>query len=148
MTASRDFKELFECLNRHEVRAIVVGAHAVAYHAKPRYTKDIDVLVEPSPENARRLVRALEEFGFGAAGLTAADFETRGTIVQLGIEPNRVDLITAIDGVGFEQAWKGRVAGHLFECPVFYLGLQELKQNKKASGRAQDLADLEILGDD
>ncbi len=147
VAASRDFEELFECLSRHGVKAIVVGGHAVAFHAKPRYTKDIDLFVEPSTENAERLLEALDEFGFGGTGLAIGDFAAPGKIVQLGVEPNRVDLVTAIDGVSFEEAWSGRVSGRFRGRPVFYLGLQELKRNKREAGRKQDLADLEWLED-
>ena len=142
---SRDFEELFACLRRRKVRAVVVGAHALAYYARPRYTKDIDVFIEPSADNAERLLQALDDFGFGGLGLEVKDFATPGQIVQLGFEPNRIDLITAIDGVTFEEAWEGREEGTFGEQPVFYLGLSELRRNKRASGRTQDLADLEVL---
>ncbi len=97
--ANRDFEELFECLTRRRVKALVVGAHAVAYHAKPRYTKDVDILVEPSIANAERLLLALEDFGLGSLDLTVEDFSSAGKIVQLGYEPNRVDFITSLGKV-------------------------------------------------
>ncbi len=106
--ANRDFEELFECLRGRRVRALVVGAHAVAYHAKPRYTKDIDLLIEPSEANAERLLQALDDFGFGGLDLTVEDFASPGKIVQLGYEPNRVDFITSLGSVSFEEAWAGR----------------------------------------
>lgn len=143
--ASRDYEELFACLRRHEVRALIVGAHAVAFHAKPRYTKDVDVLVEPTEENAERLLRALDEFGFGSAGLTREDFSRIGSIVQLGFEPNRVDFLTSIGGIDFEEAWRGRIEGRYGSEPMFYLGLDELIRAKEAAGRPQDLADLDWL---
>lgn len=143
---TKDFAELFACFNARGVKAVVVGGYALAFHAKPRFTKDIDVFVEPSPENAERLMAALGDFGFGNVGLTAGDFSSPGAIVQLGLPPNRIDLLTAIDGVSFPEAWEGRVAGTYGSHPVFYLGLEELRRNKRASGRAQDLADLEALG--
>ena len=102
--ANRDFEELFECLSGRSVKALVVGAHAVAYHAKPRYTKDIDILIEPSAANAERLLQALEDFGFGSLDLDADDFSRPGKIVQLGYEPNRVDFITSLGKVSFEEA--------------------------------------------
>lgn len=142
---SRDFVALFECLNRHEVKAIIVGAHAIAFHAKPRYTKDIDVLIEPSSDNAERVLQALDDFGFGSVGLSVEDFTQPGIIVQLGYEPNRVDLLTSISGVPFEQAWEHRVEGLFGDQPVYYLGLQDLRLSKKAAGRLQDLADLDML---
>lgn len=96
---TKDFEELFACFNVRGVRAVIVGGYALAFHAKPRFTKDIDVFVEPTPDNANHLVRALEDFGFIGLGLTPSDFSTAGPIVQLGVAPNRVDLLTAIDGV-------------------------------------------------
>jgi Nucleotidyl transferase AbiEii toxin, Type IV TA system len=143
---TKDFAELFACFNVRGVRAVVVGGYALAFHAKPRFTKDIDVFVEPTRDNASRLLAALADFGFGGVGLTEEDFSAPGAIIQLGRPPNRVDLLTAIDGVSFADAWAGRVAGSYGEQPVFYLGLEELRRNKRASGRPQDLADLETLG--
>lgn len=145
MSVSKDFEELFACLNAHGVKALVVGAYAVAFHAKPRFTKDIDILVEPDPKNADRLIAALAAFGFGSVGLSAKDFAEPGRVVQLGYPPNRVDLITAIDGVDFDSAWRGRVAGRYGSAAVFYLGKAELIRNKVAAGRAQDQIDLATL---
>ncbi len=142
---TKDFEELFACFNARRVKAVVVGGYAFAFHAKPRFTKDIDIFVEPTPDNGERLVHALEDFGFSGLGLTAADFSTPGPIVQLGVAPNRVDLLTMIDGVTFDEAWNGRVAGTYGSAPVSYIGLEEFKRNKRASGRSQDLADLEAL---
>ena len=107
--------------------------------------KDIDVFVEPSPENADRLLAALTDFGFGGLGLTFEDFATPGKIVQLGVAPNRVDLLTTIDGVTFGEAWHGRVSGHYGNEMVDYIGRVELIRNKRASGRPQDLLDIEGL---
>lgn len=132
-------------MNAQSVKALIVGGYAVAFHAKPRFTKDIDLLVEPNPDNAQRLLRALSDFGFGAADLAVDDFTTPGRVVQLGIAPNRVDLMTAIDGVSFADAWTGRVSGRFGAVPVFYIGKAELVRNKRATGRAQDLADVEAL---
>jgi len=105
----------------------------------------VDVLVEASVDNAERLLGALSDFGFGSLNLAVEDFSREGKIVQLGFEPNRIDLITSIGGVSFEEAWRGRVAGHYGRCAVFYLGLEELKRSKEAAGRPQDLADLDWL---
>ena len=132
-------------MNAQSVKALIVGGYAVAFHAKPRFTKDIDLLVEPSPDNAQRLLRALSDFGFGAVDLAVDDFTTPGRVVQLGIAPNRVDLMTAIDGVSFADAWTGRASGRFGAVPVFYIGKAELVRNKRATGRAQDLADIEAL---
>ena len=122
-----------------------MDGHALAFHAKPRFTKDIDLFVEPSSENAKRLIEALDEFGFGDVGLTEGDFSAPGVIVQLGVAPNRIDLVTAIDGVTFDEAWQGRVEGKFGSQDVYYLGKADLIRNKRASGRKQDLADLEWL---
>ena len=132
-------------MNAQSVKALIVGGYAVAFHAKPRFTKDIDLLVEPNPDNAQRLLRALSDFGFSAVDLAVDDFTTPGRVVQLGIAPNRVDLMTAIDGVSFADAWTGRVSGRFGAVPVFYIGKAELVRNKRATGRAQDLADVEAL---
>jgi hypothetical protein len=117
----------------------------VAFHGQPRFTKDIDVFVEASPENAERLLAALSDFGFGSVGLDVSDFSTPGKIVQLGVAPNRVDLLTTIDGVTFDEAWTGKVAGHYGRQAVYYIGRAELIRNKRASGRPQDLLDLDGL---
>ena len=122
-----------------------MGGHALAFHAKPRFTKDIDIFVEPSQDNAERLIRALDDFGFGDVGLSEGDFTNPGVIVQLGVAPNRIDLVTAIDGVTFAEAWRGRATGKFGSQEVYYLGKAELIKNKRASGRKQDLADLEWL---
>jgi hypothetical protein len=142
---TKDFEELFALFGSHRVKAVVVGAHAVAFHAKPRYTKDIDILVEPSTDNADRLIGALEEFGFAGVGLTRDDFARPGVVVQLGHPPNRIDLMTSVDGVTFEEVWGGRVRGSYGKVSVDFVGLNELIRNKKASGRPQDLADLSWL---
>jgi hypothetical protein len=142
---SSDFEELLACFTANGVKAVIVGGHALAFHGHPRFTKDLDVFVEPTPENAGRIVQSLEAFGFGGVGLTPGDFSRPGTIVQLGVAPNRIDLITAIDGVTFEEAWAGRAPGHFGRQPVFFLGRSEFLRNKRAAGRLQDLADIESI---
>lgn len=145
MSASRDFEELFGFLNARRVKALIIGAHAVAFHAKPRFTKDLDIFVEPSRENAASLLAALADFGFGGVGLNLEDFSSPGRIVQLGHPPNRVDLMTSIDGVDFDSAWRGRVAGRYGSAEVYYLGRDDLIRNKSASGRPQDQLDVAAL---
>jgi len=117
----------------------------VAFHGHPRFTGDIDFFVERSAGNADRLVRVVGEFGFRGLGLSARDFLEPDTVIQLGRPPHRIDLLTAIDGVTFEQAWAGRVEAELDGIRVAYLGKAELIANKRASGRPQDLADLANL---
>jgi hypothetical protein len=145
VNVSKDFEELFASLTAHQVKALIVGGYAVAFHARPRYTKDIDILIEPTPENAERLLAALADFGFGDLGLIAADFTETGRIVQLGYPPNRIDLLTSLLGVSFPEAWANRVEGLYGTTHVFYLGKAELIRNKEAVGRPEDQADLRSL---
>lgn len=135
-------------MTAHGARFLVVGGHAVAFHAKPRFTKDVDVFVESSADNAQRVLDALEEFGFGNVGLVVGDFTQPDRVVQLGYPPSRIDILTSIDGVGFEEAWQGRSLGRYGETPVPFLGKADLIKNKRASGRQQDLLDLEWLLDE
>lgn len=148
MNVSKDSEELFAYLNAHDVRFLIVGAYAVAFHARPRFTKDIDLLVEPSEENSLRILAALEDFGFGGLGLRSTDFSVSGQVIQLGYPPNRIDLLTAIDGVDFPTAWEGRAQGTYGAQAVNYLGRAELILNKQKVGRLQDQLDLEALSDE
>ena len=145
MNFSSDFKELFELFLSKKVEFVIVGGHAVAHHAKPRYTKDVDVLVKATKENAERVLDALNAFGFGGVGLTIEDFATAGRVVQLGYPPNRVDLLTSITGVTFDEVWTGRVDGVYGGVRVPFIGKDELIRNKTASGRPQDLVDVDWL---
>ena len=142
---SKDQRDFLELLRRHDARVLVVGAHALAFHAKPRYTKDIDLFIDATAENARRIVAAIGEFGFGALGITEADLASEHRVLQLGVPPNRIDLMTSIDGLSFEDAWQSRVEGTFGGVPVCFIGKDALMRNKAAAGRAQDLADLELL---
>ncbi len=141
----KDYEELLQLFNKHRVRYCIVGAYAVAFHAVPRYTKDIDLFVEPSEKNAERIIQALEEFGFGSLKLTPSDFDRPGRIIQLGYEPVRVDLVTSIGGCTFKQVWKNRVKGIYGSQRVHLIGSNELIRSKRAAGRPQDKADLELL---
>ena len=145
MKLERDLREFIELLNAHRVRYLVVGAHALAFHGRPRYTADIDFFVDSSPENAQRISDTLQEFGLVDIGVSSADFTASDLIVQLGIEPNRVDIMTSISGVTFNEAWKSRMAGELDGLPVQFISKELLKRNKAAVGRKQDLADLDYL---
>ncbi len=145
MKPTSDQADFLARLKKHDVRALLIGAHALAFHAKPRYTKDLDIFVEASEENAEKIIAAITDFGFAALGLRASDFTTPGQIVQLGHEPNRIDILTRISGVTFEEAWGNRVQGTYAGQDVFFIGKDELLRNKEASGRAQDLADAELL---
>ena len=145
MKLERDLKEFIELLNAHEVRYLVVGAHALAFHGRPRYTGDIDFFVDSSPENAQRINTALQEFGLIDIDLNAADFTTPDMVVQLGVEPNRVDIMTSISGVMFGEAWDSRAPGELDGLPVQFISKELLRRNKAAVARKQDLADLDYL---
>ena len=145
MKVERDYEDLLGSLNKHKVRYCIVGAYAVAFYGYPRYTKDMDILVEPTLENAKRVVEALKAFGFGSLKLTAEDFIREGNIIQLGYEPVRVDILTSITGVSFKDLWKEKRAGKYGRQRVFFIGKDALVRNKKLSARKQDLADLDAL---
>ena len=145
MQTNLDFKEFFESLNTHNVRYLVVGGYAIIYHTGPRATVDIDVLIEASPENAKRVMTALAGFGFGGIGLKEGDFATPGQTVQLGYPPNRIDINTSITGVDFSEAYSRRCASTYGGVPVAYIGLEDLLRNKTAVGRDKDLLDVKLL---
>ncbi len=144
--AQQDFKDLLELFNAHNVEYIIVGGYALAYHGAPRYTGDIDIFVNPVEGNAKRILAALNDFGFGSAGLKEADFGTPGNIIQLGEPPVRIDIITSISGVTWDEAISGRVQGKYGEITVYYLGRAQFILYKKAMNRKKDQADLEALG--
>jgi hypothetical protein len=143
-TPSRDFTDFLKVLAEHQVKALIIGAFAVAFHAKPRFTKDLDVFVEATAQNAERLLVAIDAFGFGTLGLTVDDF-VPGRITQLGYPPHRIDLVTSIDGVTFDEAWASRVAGKYGGVDVWYIGRDALIRNKTAAARPRDLMDLDTL---
>ena len=146
---SDDFRDMLEALLAEGVRFVVVGAHAVGLHARPRATGDLDLLVEPTPDNGARAWRALVRFGAPVASLEVRpeDLETPGIVVQVGVEPNRIDLMTTISGVSFEEAWSSREVAEWQGLEIPFLGRAALIANKRATGRLQDLADLEALGE-
>ena len=142
---NRDFKEFIQSLNDNNVRYLVVGGYAVALHGHPRYTKDIDIWIEMSPSNAANMMRALEQFGFGSLGLKASDFLVPDQVIQLGQPPSRIDLLCTISGVDFADCYEARVTVEWDRVNINFIDLESLKRNKAASGRHQDLADLENL---
>lgn len=145
MELDPDFREFIGCCVAHDVRFLVVGGYALAAHGHPRFTKDLDVWLWIDPGNARRLVAALTDFGFGSLGLTEADFVEPGIVVQLGHAPKRIDLLTSIDGVTFDECWPDRVGIDVGGVTVPFIDVAHLVVNKRASGRLQDLADVEAL---
>jgi hypothetical protein len=142
---NQDFKEFIQLLNANQVRYLVVGGYAVALHGYPRYTKDIDIWIEMTPENSFRVVQALEQFGFGSLGLKEQDFLEEDTIIQLGYPPRRIDLLTTLPGVEFEACYLSKADIDIEGLHINFISVEDLKKNKKASGRAQDIADIENL---
>ncbi len=142
---NQDFKEFIQLLNDNQVNYLVIGGYAVAIHGHPRYTKDIDIWIEISEKNSQKIITALTEFGFGSLGLTAQDFQEPHQIIQLGYPPNRIDLITSPDGIDFQTCYDSKIEVMLDDIAVKFIDLDNLKKNKLASGRLQDLADLENL---
>lgn len=142
---SSDYRELLAEFNAHRVEFVVVGAHALAAHGRIRATKDLDVWVRPDPANARRVLAAIKSFGAPLYDLTVEDFSSPGVVFQIGVSPVRIDVITAIDAVDFDEAWRDRVATDFEGEPVFVLSRALLLRNKKAARRTQDLADVEWL---
>lgn len=145
MLPNQDFKDLFAELNAHEVEFLVVGAHALAAHGYVRATKDLDVWVRPNRENAGRIIRALQAFGAPTQAVTEDDFAVPDITFQIGVEPVRIDVITAVDGLTFEPAWMNRVLSEYGGEPVFVVSREDLIRNKRASARPQDLADIVAL---
>jgi len=145
--APDDFVDFVRCLSEEQCDFVVVGAHALAAHGAPRATGDLDVFVRPERGNAERVFRALLRFGapVAAHGVSAEDFTTPGNVYQIGLPPNRIDVITEISGVSYDEALVDGVSGHLGPVVVRCIGLDALIRNKRAAGRAKDLADAETL---
>ncbi len=142
---NQSFREFIESLNYNQVRYLVIGGYAVALHGHPRYTKDMDVWIEMSAENAIKVIKALEQFGLGSLGLQVSDFMEPEQVIQLGYPPVRIDLITTPSGVEFETCYVSKVEVEMEGVVVNFIDLENLKKNKRATGRLQDLADLENL---
>lgn len=143
---NRDFREFVGLLDAHRVDYMLVGGYALAAHGHPRYTGDIDFWVSPAPANLDRLLAALADFGFGSLGLKASDFAP-DSVVQLGRPPQRIDLLTRIDGVEFDACFARRQLVDIGEVRLSLISLEDLESNKRASGRMKGLADLESLAD-
>jgi hypothetical protein len=145
MVLNQDFKEFIQSLNENNVRYLIIGGYAVAYHGHPHYTKDLDVWIELGRENAVNLLKSLNQFGFGSLGLTAEDFLEPDQIIQLGYPPSRIDILNTLEGVDFESCYVSKVIATIDDIPMNFIDLENLRKNKKATGRLQDLADLENL---
>lgn len=142
---SPDFRDLLSTFNAHRVEYLVVGAHALAAHGYVRATGDLDVWVRPDPANARRVIEALRAFGAPLQDLTETDLTRAGTVFQIGVAPLRIDVLTSIDGVTFDEAWTDRLSAKFVDLPVPVLSAKNLIMNKRTVGRMQDLADVEWL---
>lgn len=142
---NRDWKEFVESLNANGVDYVIVGAIALSWHGYPRYTGDLDILIRPNPANAQKLLAVLSGFGFGGLNITESDLTSADCIIQLGYPPGRIDIITSISGVTFEDVWSGKVIGDFGSAPAAYIGRDELLRNKQASGRAKDAGDAAEL---
>jgi uncharacterized nucleotidyltransferase DUF6036 len=146
MRLPKDFREFIELLNSNHVEYVIVGGYALAFHGAPRYTGDIDILVRCSDANAARLEAAMGAFGFGSLGISAKDFREAGQVVQLGSPPYRIDILTSVSGVDFDEIWDRRVPSQLDGTPVDFIDRDSFIKNKLASGRTKDKADVEALG--
>ena len=142
---NQDFRDLLAEFNARQVEYLIVGAHALAAHGHVRATQDLDVWVRPDSLNAKRVIEALRAFGAPLHDLTEQDLSTPGLIFQVGVEPIRIDVLTIIDGVHFDDAWSGRVSSRFGDQPVYVLSREHLIQNKLAAARPQDLADVDRL---
>ena len=145
MKLEKDYEDFLNLLNKNNVEYCIVGAFAIALYSIPRYTKDIDILINPTVDNAKKIIRVLKEFGFKNLNIGEEDFTKDGQIIQLGYEPIRIDILTSIDGCNFQEIWKNKIIGKYGNAKIFFIGIDELIKNKKATNRKQDQADLEIL---
>lgn len=145
MKLHKDIREFIALCLSQKVEFLLVGGYALAFHGAPRFTEDIDLMVLVSPANADKLFRVLTDFGFGGAGVTRDDFLESDQVVQLGRAPNRIDILTGISGVTWQEAWASRIPVNLDGFEIHAIGKAELIRNKQATGRPQDLADLARL---
>ena len=147
MPLSNDLREFIGLLNSRGIEYLIVGAHSLAFHARPRFTGDLDILIRPTAQNAEKIVAALRDFGFGGLEISPSDFTQPEQVIQLGRAPHRIDLLTSISGVSSEDAFTSKVAAQLDGLPVAFLSKDLLIANKRAVGRPQDIADLSELED-
>ena len=145
MKVSKDFEEFFELLNKNNVRYLVVGGYAYAIHAEPRFTKGLDIFVQRNKKNAVKILKTLTDFGFGSLDISENDLLKSDRVIQLGNPPLRIDLLTSISGVGFDEAWENKVTGKYGSQTVYFIGKNDLRKNKEKTGRKSDLEDLKNL---
>ena len=142
---NQDFVDLLRGFIEADVRFLVVGAYALAYHGRPRATGDLDVWIDPTPDNATRVMHALTAFGAPMQQISESELAAPGITYQIGVKPGRIDVLTHLTGIAFDEAWRGRLAKPFGELTVPVIGLAEFIRNKRATGRAQDLIDIEGL---
>jgi hypothetical protein len=140
-----DFSEFCALLSGHRVEFVIVGAHALAFHGAPRFTGDLDILVRPTAENGRRLIAAIAAFGFPTASLTPEGVVSPRTVIEMGVPPVQLHVMSAVDGVTWDEVWQGREAGPLGPHTVFFIGRSQFLKNKRAAARPRDLADVAAL---
>lgn len=145
MKVQKDYEEFLELLNQSNVKYVIVGAYALAYHAKPRYTKDMDIFIEPTLENATAILQAIRDFGFREANLTPEDIVEEDKILQLGYEPIIIDILSSLSGCTFSEVWNNRIKGKYGDTEVYFIRKDDLIKNKRASGRKQDIVDIDLL---
>ncbi len=142
---SPDFKEFIELLIKNKADYLIVGGYAVGIHGHPRYTGDLDIWLNPTPQNAEKILKSVNEFGFSSFKLTLDDFTKPGNVIQLGYPPLRIDLLTEIDGVTFDDSFKNRKEVTIDNLKVNFIGYKDLLKNKKESGRPRDVDDIDNL---
>lgn len=140
-----DFVDFIKLLNHRHVEYMVVGAHALAFHGRPRHTGDLDIWIKPSAENAEKMVAVLNDFGFGSLGLEKEDFLKENYVTQLGYPPLRIDILNAISGVDFDEAYAGKIIGQHEDLDISFINLSDFIANKLTTGRAKDLGDIDAL---
>lgn len=140
-----DFIDFLELCNKHQVKYLVIGGYAVSIHGYPRYTKDLDVCIESSEENAEKMVQVINDFGLGSLKLTREDFLKKNFVTQLGYEPLRIDILNEMDGVSFSVAWQNKRAVVYEGVEINFIGYNELLVLKQLAGRSQDLTDIKKL---
>ncbi|SEN28315.1 Predicted nucleotidyltransferase [Chitinophaga rupis] len=142
MTLAQDFEDFIKLLNKFDVEYMVVGGYAMAFHGKPRYTGDLDIWINISEANAEKLVQVIKAFGMASLGLEKEDFLQPGYVSQIGYPPLRIDILNSIDGVNFKEAFQNRQKIVEGDLEISYISLNDLVQNKVASGRKQDIQDV------
>ena len=144
---TQDFKEFLELLNKNQVEYLIVGGYAVAMHGYPRYTGDLDIWINANRETAAKMIKVLDEFGFGSLGLRQTDFMESGNVIQMGYPPFRIDILTRADGVDFADCYRNRVIVEHNGVIMPIININDLQKNKAATGRPKDLEDLRNLND-